>query len=145
MNWLALAFALELGLVPSGSFMMYEREPQVFEYDGWYYYPVSVQAVDIAPIVYTQLDARLWAFGIFYAGGGVRIQTRYHEEVWSFEPQATFYEFVGGLRYGKVQVQYRHCCMHPQMTYMIDYRPAGGWEGSYDEVSIRFGGLDTSR
>lgn len=137
MNWLALAFALELGIVPSGNFMMYEREPQVFEYDGEYYYPVSVQQVDIAPIVYTQLDAEVMLFGFLFAGGGVRVQTRYHEDAWSFAPQATFYEFTGGAVFGPVRLQYRHCCFHPQMTYMYNYRPAGGWEGSYDEISLR--------
>lgn len=140
MSWLMFAFALELGIVPSSSFTMYEREPEVFEYDGYYYYPVSVEQEQFGPIVYTELDAELTAWDLFFVGGGVRVQTRYDEGSWSFDPQSTFYEFVGGLEYKSVRFQYRHCCMHPQMTSLYAYRPSEGWEGSYDEISLRFTG-----
>jgi len=140
MNILAFIFAMEVGLVPSGGFLMYERQPQVFEYDGNYYYPVNVQQVQLNPTAYMDLSAEVELLEFLFIGGGVRVPVEWQGGNGSFNPLATYYDFRAGMRWKGVRLMYRHACYHPQMTYAYDYIASSGWEGAYDELSLRFEG-----
>jgi len=140
MTWLALAFALELGFVPQGGFMAFEREPQVFEYEGSYYYPVSVGTVQLPPMFYADLQAEVILFGWMFAGGGVKVPIAWNGETWTFSPSATYYDFRAGVRFKGVEMFWRHRCNHPQWTYMYAYLPSEWKEGAFDEIAIRFSG-----
>lgn len=139
MTWLAFIFALEMGVVPQNSFVMYQREAQVFEYQDHYYYPISVSYTDTGPIFYTDLQAEVELFGFLFGGGGMRVQM-VQDGAWNFDPQATFYEFRAGARWNGIEVFWHHCCRHPQMTYAYRYQMISGWEGAYTELGIRFKG-----
>ena len=138
MNWLDFLFAFEIGFIPQGNFVMYDRQPEVFYYEGYYYYPVEVQQISLAQTIYTDLSVEFQFIEIFYIGGSVRIPM-----IWagnSFSPHATYYDFQAGARVGPVDIFWNHACRHPQMTYAFNYTTDLGWEGSYDELGIRFKG-----
>jgi len=139
MNWLAFIFALEAGIVPQNGFVMYQREAQVFYYEGSYYYPMDVALEDSGPIFYTDLQAEVELFGFAFAGGGVRVQMQQDGD-WNFAPEALFYEFRAGLRWKGIELHYLHACRHPQMLYAFYYQPVAGWEGAYDEIGIKISG-----
>jgi len=138
MTWLILVFALEAGIIPNGGFMMYERQPQVFYYQGEYYYPISVTQETIAPMFYTDLSVEIQIIEIFYIGGGVRVPMKFDGA--GFDPKATYYDFQFGARYGQFDIFWHHACRHPQMTYMYDYLTTTGWEGGYDEIGFKITG-----
>ena len=138
MNWLVFLFALEVGIIPQGNFVMYDRQPEVFYYEGHYYYPVSVEANQLACSFYADLAVEFQIVEIFYVGGSVRIPMDWAGG--SFSPHATYYDFQAGARFGPVDVFWHHACRHPQMTYMYDYTTLKGWEGAYDELGIKVEG-----
>jgi hypothetical protein len=138
MTWLALAFALEVGFLPHGSFMSFEREPEVFEYDGSYYYPISVEQAVLPPIVYTDLSAEVILWGWLFAGGNVKIPMAWDGQTWGFLPRATYYDFRAGVRLGIAELFWRHRCMHPQFAYMYNFLPSEWQEGAFDEIGLRF-------
>lgn len=140
MTWLALAFALEIGFVPRGGVMAFEREPQVFEYAGSYYYPISVESVRLPLMFYTDLNIELILFGWMFAGGGIKVPIAWDKETWTFNPRATYYDFRAGVRFGMFELFWRHRCNHPQWTYAYAYLPSVWQEGAYDEIAIRFSG-----
>jgi len=138
MNWLVFLFAFEIGLIPQGDFLMYDRQPEVFYYEGFYYYPVTVTNIPLGPTFYTDLSVELQIIEIFYVGGSVRIPM-----VWidgGFDPHSTYYDFQAGVRLGPVDVFWHHACRHPQMTYAFSYTTDVGWEGYYDELGIKVEG-----
>ena len=138
MNWLVFLFAFEIGLIPNSNFIMYDRQPEVFQYEGYYYYPLEVQEISLVPTIYTDLSVEFLLLDIFYIGGGVRIPMTWAGD--SFSPHATYYDFQTGVRLGPVDVFWHHACRHPQMLYSYDYTTDVGWEGAYDELGISIKG-----
>lgn len=125
MNFIAFLFALEIGFLPLGSFVMYEKEPAAVVYRN--------------PL-YVEMDAEIILLEYFYIGGSVKPIMFKQIEGYMFDPQATTYGFKAGLRVGIVDVFFRHYCHHPVIAYMnrqdIDLK----WEGGYSEVGIRIEG-----
>jgi len=57
----------------------------------------------------------------------------------SFFPYNANYEIGGGLRFGKLELGFRHYCIHPVMPWVgriTDYKQV--WEGWYEELYVRF-------
>jgi len=128
MNWLALFFALELGWMPSGDFLMYD--------------PPSI--VSVTGSLYVDMEARATAFGFLFAGGSVKTFMWAHDGGYSFMPFRLLYEFEAGATLGPVEVGFRHYCTHPQWVYLWAYQwwdarygQAARWEGAYEEVYLR--------
>jgi len=125
MNWLMFLFALELGWLPSGSFVMYERGPESVYMGGSFF---------------TDLEAGFLLFNHFYIGGGIKTIMFRSAKGLIFDPQAVDYKFEYGLRFGIVDIFFRHHCIHPIMTYMYWYNAELIWEGWYNEIGIRIEG-----
>lgn len=136
MNWLAFIFALEAGIVPQNSFVMYQRQAEVFLFEGHYYYPVEVTRENIAPILYTDLRAGVELWDFLFAEGSIRVQMT-PNGITNFDPQSLFYDFRAGARYKGLELFWHHACRHPQMTYAYRYQSISGWEGAYSEIGVR--------
>lgn len=124
MTWLALVFALELGALPSGGFLMYDPPA----YQDW------------TGSGYTELSASVELAKTLYAGGGVRT-TVLSDGSLNFWPEGAYYYFTAGVRWKGIEIFWRHYCIHPVVPYLPltgDVRQV--WEGSYDEIGIRISG-----
>jgi len=124
MSWLALFFALELGLVPQAGVLMYEPE-EVFKIEG---------------TLYTQLEAEVLILNTLFIGGGVRTYVTPGNGEFNFSPNNSVYDFGVGFRFkDTVELGWRHRCFHPSFPYLsFNDRELSGVEGSYDEVYVRF-------
>lgn len=123
MSWLALAFALELGVLPMNGWVMYDPPALVFE----------------APEFYQQLEARAILWDHLFAGGKVRIYDWMREDG-GFWPSQGAFTFEAGLSFRGLELGFRHYCTHPILPY-LEYVPAGvKWEGAYQEIYLRLGG-----
>ena len=123
MNWLALFFALELGLVPQAGVLMYEPMETFF----------------MEEVLYTQLEAEVLIFNTLFVGGGLRTYVTAGHTGFTFSPNNTVYDFRTGLRLGdNVEVGWWHRCFHPSFPYLsFDNCELSGVEGAYDEVYVR--------
>ena len=126
MNWLALFFALELGIVPQAGVLMYEPEKSFFMEGAFY----------------TELEAEVLLFDILFAGGGVRTYVTPGNGSYTFSPNTTVYDFKVGMRFkDTLELGWRHRCFHPTIAYLpIFEQEIKGMEGSYDEIYIRIQG-----
>ena len=58
-----------------------------------------------------------------------------------FNPEQMAYLFGFGWRRDNFEIGFRHYCTHPIIAYMPQYDDIDlFWEGSYEEVFIRFSG-----
>ncbi len=126
MNWLIFLFALELGWLPQGDFVMY--------YPSSYFakvYPISYSA-------YVDLEAEVVVLDTFFAGGAVRTSVwQRSPSALNFFPHKAVYSFFAGARLGMVEMGLRHYCIHPVIPFfgLIDPKPI--WEGAYEEIYLR--------
>lgn len=124
MRWIALAFALELGMVPMSSLLMYDP-------------PTMVQE---QPEFYQQFEAEVLLFGYLALGGSVTVYE------WKIEDQLRFFSYRGGfeigaeLRLEPVKIGWRHYCTHPIVPYLSTVAQKIKWEGAYEEIYIRMEG-----
>ena len=121
MTWLAFIFALEAGWLPSGGFALYEA-PAVVDVTGSFY--VDMQAEGIA-----------WKH--LYLQGGMKAMMWSQPDDWTFWPHTMLYNIGAGLRWGPLDLGWRHYCVHPVTPYAILYDPQLRAEGSWDEVFLR--------
>lgn len=123
MTWLVFLFAFEVGFLPNGDFIMYEELE---------WFPVQYS-------LYTDLQAEIVIGNLLFVGGGVRTGMWYDGEGYTFFPHRSSYEFRAGLRWGMVEIGFRHNCYHPQTPFfgfgILDYRAI--WEGSFEEAYLR--------
>ncbi len=129
MHWLALFFALEAGWMPAGDFVMYD--------------PPSMETV--AGSFYTEFEARVTAWGFLFVGGSVKTFVWLYEGEYTFAPERSLYSLEAGVKFGPVEVGFRHYCTHPTWIYLwafrygdAEYGQAARWEGAYEEVYLRF-------
>jgi len=122
MNWLALAFALELGWMPMGDFLMHEPS----------------QHIQLAGTFYVDMEARATAFGFLFVGGEVKTFVwKYDDGSYSFSPERMLYQFNAGITFGIAEVGWRHYCTHPMQTYLWSWDGPARWEGAYEELYLR--------
>lgn len=125
MTWLAFIFALEIGFLPQGDFIMYEE----------------FELIPVQYSIYTDLQAEIEIFDFFFVGGGVKTGAWYHGG-YTFFPHRSSYEFRAGFRWKLIEAGWRHYCFHPMTPFfgfgILDYRAI--WEGAYDELYLRFSG-----
>jgi hypothetical protein len=124
MTWLALAFALEIGTLPSGGFVLYEA-PDFINAKGSYY---------------IDFQAEIVAWDLLYISGGIKTYIWDQGGEWTFWPHSTLYNVGAGLRLGLLTVGWRHFCAHPVTPYSILYDPQLQGEGSWDEIFVRMEG-----
>lgn len=126
MNWLALAFALELGVLPNNAWVTYEPPGCVMEQPE-FYQQFEVEAV---------LFRHLWLFG------SMRVYDWMVEGQFNFFPSGAAFHGGAGLifpaAWGSIQANWHHFCgVHPLTPYMERVPQRVSAEGSYDELSLR--------
>lgn len=122
MSWLTLFFALELGLLPNYGFVMYEPDATVIADNS----------------LYTDFEASVEVYG-FYVGGGMRCYFWKDLDGYDFSPFQMTYRFDAGWRNDRLNIGFRHYCMHPVVPWSSQM-PEKNWEGAYEELFIRFEG-----
>jgi len=126
MNWLIFLFALELGWLPQGNFAMYNVSDRFMKV-----YPVKYTA-------YVDMEAEVVMFNTLFAGGSVRTSVwQFDSDSWTYFPHKAVYGFFAGVKTRKVEVGFRHYCIHPVIPFFGCVEPKPIWEGSYEEVYIR--------
>jgi hypothetical protein len=126
MNWIALAFFLELGFIPQDAAIMYEPD---------------IRIVEAAPVFYQKFDAMVELFGFLDIGGSVKIYDWIGKD-WklSFFPERAGFEIGAALRFDPVMIGWRHYCTHPIVPFFPVLKQQMKWEGAYDEIYISVGG-----
>lgn len=129
MTWLALLFAIELGVSPYGGWAFYD-EPH-----GYVYQQVE------KPQLYTELEAEaLLLGGHVSVGGAVRTWVTRMDGI-EFAPFFATYDFGVSARLGPVEGGWRHSCSHPIQVYTaLVGASVPGLEGGYGEFYIRYEG-----
>jgi hypothetical protein len=134
---LGMSYFVELGYAPNGGFVMYNeskvKDRALVDYD-----------------LYADLDVNLWVFNTLYVGGNVRTDFWKSVEGYDFIPNKMTYGIKAGIDLKNLEIGFRHYCIHPIYVYMTqtefenNYDPL--WEGSYEEVFVRFkGGIGGTR
>lgn len=121
-NLLALAFALEIGAVPTSEWIMHETD--------YTYNDMSM---------FVMMDAELEIAEYLFVGGSIRTEMMKNDFDKTFAPISDRYVFRAGLRFGILELGYRHLCTHPVYAYVYqqDERPEVKYEGNYDELYLR--------
>lgn len=124
-NLLALAFALELGVVPTSEWIMHETD---YTYN------------DTA--MYVMMDAEVEITDYLFVGGSIRTEMMKNSFDQTFAPISDQYIFRAGARIGILEIGYRHLCTHPVFAYVYqqEERPQVNYEGNYDEFYLRISG-----
>jgi hypothetical protein len=124
MNFLALMFVLELGLLPCNEWVMYESEI------------ISPEAVQW----YTHLEGEVEIGELLFIGGAVTTRMEATSiSLGGFVPFTDEYRFTLGFRFGPMEAGLRHMCTHPVIPLMLVNDPEViTYEGSYEELYIRF-------
>jgi len=124
MTWLALAFALEVGMLPNSTMITYQPDPVISR--------------DLAGSFYTDLSARLQIAEILFVGGGVRTYEGGYFGGWF--PTDAYYRVEVGLAWQGVELFFRHTCIHPVVPMFGSTHPTALYEGAYEELGIRITG-----
>ncbi len=125
MNILIFLYALEIGLQPFGHLVMNQTEAE----------RVDVIAV---PSFYATLDAGVLLFGIGYVRGGVTTKFWKLDHGFYFSPDQVEYHVDVGLQWRGLSAGFRHYCMHPVVPFIGSEVLQVAWEGSYQQVYVRF-------
>jgi hypothetical protein len=125
MNWIALVFALELGVLPGGSVRIYDPPYDV------------VENLDF----YQQFEARAILWDHLFVGGSVRIYDWIVKDKFSFHPFELSSIFEAGLIFGPLELGMRHGCgPHPIIPFLQGILAEHGAEGGYSEIYLRLEG-----
>ncbi len=121
MNWIAILFAVELGILPIGNLRLYEP---VYSYE-----PAANYYVDLA--------ARVVLWDSLYFGGAAKTYFCDVPDTYMFNPHAVNFLVEAGLRHKGFTIGWRHYCIHPFMPMFPD-TVKQIWDGGYEEAFIRF-------
>jgi hypothetical protein len=127
MNWLVLAYALQLGYTPNNMAVLYTP-------------PTFVVNQHEQGIISMDVEARLWGF--LYIGGdlGVTVWNFPSNDIPSFWPDRLQSVVRAGVRFGGIEIGWSHLCTHPVMPYQPLIHEQAIWDGLYDEIHIKFSG-----
>lgn len=125
MTWLALAFALEVGLLPFDQTIMYQ--PPARSDEKW--------------VFYTTLEAELqFLDNHAFIGGRTEIREWKDLAAMGFWPERAGFAFNAGLRWGPVEIGFLHYCTHPVIPFEPLREPSVLWEGAYEKIYLRVEG-----
>lgn len=130
MTWLALLFAIELGVSPYGGWALYD-EPHGYVYE-------QVEKLN----AYTELEAEAALLdGHVSVGGSLRTWVARMDPA-SYAPFWATYGFWVTASLGPVEAGWRHLCTHPVQVYTaLVERSVPGVEGGYGEFYVRYEGV----
>jgi hypothetical protein len=120
MQWLIFLLAFEIGTTP---------------YNGW----VMQDGVHVqeTPQHYTTFEVEAEAFEHLFIGGEIRTRMYGVKDSWTFSPFADEYTFRAGVRFGPVEMGFRHLCTHPVVPYIASSGVDIAYEGAYEELYVR--------
>jgi len=121
---LSAEFSLGLGWLPHGTLRMYE----------------SRRVYDLSNTFYASLKTRAFLFEHIFIGGGMDSSFHKAEESMSFAPEGIDYMFTTGLKFGMLEVFFRHNCIHPAPTYIYYRKITPLWEAAHDRIGIKISG-----
>ena len=123
MNWLIFLFAIELGFAPSyGSLNITEGVPD---------FMLTEQ------VGYVQMDAEVEMFDFLFVGGSMKTYIQGTSDITNYHPFELDSFFNAGLRFGDMELGWRHLCLHPVRPLEIVYNSNTSTDASYDEYYIR--------
>ena len=127
MNWLVLAFSLQLGWLPTtgAGVQLYEPTHAAIQQDGQI-------------IIDFNTELRFWKF--LYIGGELDSSSWKANNQIGFWPDSIGYGIRAGLRLGGFEFGYEHFCIHPSPPYIPFSNNSFLREGSYDEFHVKFSG-----
>ena len=126
MNWLILAFALQLGYTPNDLAVIYTPPPGVYSREG-------------LGIVEMDFEARAWGF--LYIGGSIGTAVWAESDMFGFRPERSSFDVRAGIRFGALELGWSHHCAHPTIPYLPIFASTRVlWEGIYDEVHLKISG-----
>jgi hypothetical protein len=82
------------------------------------------------------MDARATAWGFLFVGGEVKTLMYKTLAGYDFSPERMLYGFNAGVKWGAVELGFRHFCTHPISPY-TSYPGPALYEGGYEEVYLR--------
>ena len=122
MNWIILIYFLELGYSP------FYQSLNVME---------ESSRINAENIYYITLDAEVVILDHLFIGGAVKTYFQDQKDNYTFYPFEADYLFKAGLRFGPLELGFRHLCLHPVRPYEMYYQPQGSTDGAYEEFYIR--------
>lgn len=124
MNWLVLLFAIELGFAPS--------------YRSLNVTPNTVGINITENIGYVLFEVEVVAWDTLFVGGSIKSYVQFmKDDLTNYHPFEIDNYFNAGLRFGQIEVGYKHRCIHPERPYEIIYRSESSRDASYDEFYVR--------
>ena len=122
MNWLILLYFIELGYSP------FYQSLNVME---------ESSRINAENIYYITLDAEIVILDHLFIGGAVKTYFQDQKDNYTYFPFESDYLFKAGLRFGPLELGFRHFCLHPVRPYEMYYQPQGSTDGAYEEFYIR--------
>jgi len=124
MNWLILLFALEMGYAPI--------------YSSLNVLPESINHSITENIGYVIFEAEVVVWDTLFVGGATKTYVQGKDnDVTNYYPFESDYLFNAGLRFGQIELGYRHLCLHPSRPYEIYYESQQSTDAGYNEFYIR--------
>ena len=121
---LNLSFNTEVGYLPYSGFLMYESK-------------YRASRVTISGSFYTKLESFVH-MKRFYIGGSIKTHFWSYDDC--FSPDESYYTFKTGINItDNIKIGFSHYCAHPVVPFIYtDAIPK--WEGTYEEIFIKFSG-----
>lgn len=124
MNWLAIWFALQIGLSPDSGIITY-RPPILRSFEN---------------VISTQFEVELRAFDSLFLGGSVRTEITKLNDSTTFTPTLSGYSTWGGVRIGGFEAGGIWTCEHPTAPYYSLRHPVINWDGWWWELYVKVSG-----
>lgn len=132
MNWASLVFLgwLQLAYLPSGAIVLYENP-----------FP---ETMDVAGSGLVDLGVEV-TWGIFFAGGAVRIPIWAESGKLSFFPTQLESTVDAGITWEGLRIGWTHTCAHPVVPNLSNLQWSGRqitprWDSGYDMIYLRIQG-----
>lgn len=126
MNWVVLAFALEIGFMPISDFVVMDN---------------TTRQHAVAEAWYAQTETEIVLWDHIFVGGDFRVEMQRGNEQLRFLPYAGNWLTYTGVRFGPIEMGFRHRSVHPVISYTADEDGLSyAFDGGYEEVYLRFEG-----
>lgn len=99
MTWLALWFALEIGIIP-------ESGEHIWNDD------VMIEDIQEEASIFTDFEAEIEIYDIIFVGGGIYLHAWLRNPDLVFMPDEIIPRVFGGLRYGIISLKILRYCSH---------------------------------
>lgn len=134
-DWLSGTIGFEVGYLPNSTFFIYNvKDPKYIIGND----ETLTMDKSFKHSIYTDFDIHLVLFDYFFIGGSSKISMLSSEGSYTFFPNTALFRFDAGVEIESWMLGFRHYCMHPIMPYVSFYSYELDYEGSYEELYIRF-------